>query len=80
MTLEHDQVEMALMRQIKRTLDPNNIMNQGKEHWMDKYWNNGIMESWNIGLRRKRFSHYSIIPIIRYSVILWRDDDQSTAV
>jgi hypothetical protein len=47
---------------------------------MDKYWNNGIMESWNIGLRRKRFSHYSIIPIIHYSVILWRDDDQPTAV
>ena len=30
MTLEHDFVEMALMRQIKRTLDPNNIMNPGK--------------------------------------------------
>jgi len=30
MTLEHDSVEMALMRQIKRTLDPNNIMNPGK--------------------------------------------------
>jgi glycolate oxidase len=30
MTLEHDPVEMALMRQIKRTLDPNNIMNPGK--------------------------------------------------
>jgi glycolate oxidase len=30
MTLEHDAVEMALMRQIKRTLDPNNIMNPGK--------------------------------------------------
>ena len=30
MTLEHDPVEMALMRRIKRTLDPNNIMNPGK--------------------------------------------------
>ena len=30
MTLEHDSVEMALMRQIKKTLDPNNIMNPGK--------------------------------------------------
>jgi glycolate oxidase len=30
MGLEHDAVEMALMRQIKRTLDPNNIMNPGK--------------------------------------------------
>jgi glycolate oxidase len=30
MTLEHDPVEMALMRKIKRTLDPNNIMNPGK--------------------------------------------------
>ncbi len=30
MTLEHDSVEMAVMRQIKRTLDPNNIMNPGK--------------------------------------------------
>ena len=30
MTLEHDRVEMALMRKIKRTLDPNNIMNPGK--------------------------------------------------
>ena len=30
MALEHDSVEMALMRQIKRTLDPNNIMNPGK--------------------------------------------------
>jgi glycolate oxidase len=30
MTMEHDPVEMALMRQIKRTLDPNNIMNPGK--------------------------------------------------
>jgi glycolate oxidase len=30
MTLEHDPVEMALMKQIKRTLDPNNIMNPGK--------------------------------------------------
>jgi len=30
MTLEHDSVEMTLMRQIKKTLDPNNIMNPGK--------------------------------------------------
>jgi len=30
MTLEHDPVEMALMKQIKRILDPNNIMNPGK--------------------------------------------------
>ena len=30
MALEHDPVEMALMRKIKRTLDPNNIMNPGK--------------------------------------------------
>ncbi len=30
MTLEHDPVEMALMKKIKRTLDPNNIMNPGK--------------------------------------------------
>lgn len=30
MTLEHDPVEMNLMRRIKRTLDPNNIMNPGK--------------------------------------------------
>jgi glycolate oxidase len=30
MTLEHDPIEMALMKQIKRTLDPNNIMNPGK--------------------------------------------------
>jgi len=27
---------------------------------MDKNWNNGIMEDWNIGLRRKWFSHYSL--------------------
>src|SRR4030043_467796 len=30
MALEHDPVEMALMKKIKRTLDPNNIMNPGK--------------------------------------------------
>jgi glycolate oxidase len=30
MTLEHDPVEMALMKQIKKTLDPDNIMNPGK--------------------------------------------------
>ncbi len=30
MTLEHDPVEMALMKKIKRTIDPNNIMNPGK--------------------------------------------------
>jgi glycolate oxidase len=30
MTLEHDTVEMAVMQRIKRTLDPNNIMNPGK--------------------------------------------------
>jgi len=30
MTLEHDPVEMALMRKIKRILDPSNIMNPGK--------------------------------------------------
>lgn len=30
MSLEHDPVEMELMRRIKRTLDPNNIMNPGK--------------------------------------------------
>jgi glycolate oxidase len=30
MSLEHDPIEMALMRQIKGILDPNNIMNPGK--------------------------------------------------
>jgi glycolate oxidase len=30
MTLEHDPVEMSVMKKIKRTLDPNNIMNPGK--------------------------------------------------
>ncbi len=30
MALEHDSVEMALMQRIKRTVDPNNIMNPGK--------------------------------------------------
>ena len=30
MPLEHDPVEMAVMKKIKRTLDPNNIMNPGK--------------------------------------------------
>ncbi len=30
MSLEHDAVEMELMRRIKKTLDPNNIMNPGK--------------------------------------------------
>jgi len=30
MSLEHDPVEMAVMKKIKRTLDPNNIMNPGK--------------------------------------------------
>jgi len=31
---------------------------------------NGMMENWNIGLKRKYFdffSHYSIIPIFHYS-------------
>jgi len=30
MTLEHDEVEMAVMRGLKRFLDPNNILNPGK--------------------------------------------------
>lgn len=30
MNLEHNTVEMSLMKKIKRTLDPNNIMNPGK--------------------------------------------------
>ena len=30
MDLEHDPVEMALMRRIKKTLDPSSIMNPGK--------------------------------------------------
>ncbi len=30
MALEHDLIEMALMKKIKKTLDPNNIMNPGK--------------------------------------------------
>jgi glycolate oxidase len=30
MTLEHDPVEMSVMKKIKRILDPNNIMNPGK--------------------------------------------------
>ncbi|MGQ9509935.1 MAG: FAD-binding oxidoreductase [Thermodesulfobacteriota bacterium] len=30
MSLEHNTVEMSLMKKIKRTLDPNNIMNPGK--------------------------------------------------
>jgi glycolate oxidase len=30
MALEHDPIEMGLMRKIKKTLDPNNIMNPGK--------------------------------------------------
>jgi glycolate oxidase len=30
MMLEHDAVEMAVMQRIKKTLDPNNIMNPGK--------------------------------------------------
>jgi hypothetical protein len=47
---------------------------------MDKNWNNGIMEDWNIGLRRKWFSHYSIIPIFQHSILLRRDDDQSIAI
>jgi len=30
MTLEHDEVEMAVMRGLKRFFDPNNILNPGK--------------------------------------------------
>jgi glycolate oxidase len=37
MTLEHDSVEMALMRRIKKTLDPNNIMNPGKRALDDEH-------------------------------------------
>jgi len=34
MCLEHGDVEMAVMRQIKKTLDPNNIMNPGRGRWI----------------------------------------------
>jgi glycolate oxidase len=39
MMLEHDAVEMAAMQRIKKTLDPNNIMNPGKmslEAWVQR--------------------------------------------